>query len=115
MPNQRNNLYVFGIAVLALLCLIVVWPQRPGNYLPGVIPWPGSAGIHIDMIDFHRQGFKLGLDLQGGTYLVLRADTSRVPTGDDVNSRVDGVTRVIEKRINGYGVAESIVQRRGTD
>jgi preprotein translocase subunit SecD len=67
------------------------------------------------MFDFHRQGFRLGLDLQGGTHLVLRADTSKVPAGEDLSSRVEGVGRVIEKRINAYGVAESIVQMRGTD
>src|SRR5439155_13465153 len=53
--------------------------------------------------------------LQGGTQMVLRADTSKVPQGEDVNAAVDGVTNVIERRINAYGVAEPIVQKRGTD
>jgi preprotein translocase subunit SecD len=115
LNSQRNNIFVFLIAVLAILSIIVVWPQNPGNYFPGGGALPGSPGIHIDALDFHRQGFRLGLDLQGGTHIVLRADTTKVPPGEDVNGAVDGVTHVVEKRINAYGVAESIVQRRGTD
>jgi preprotein translocase subunit SecD len=115
LPNQRNNVFVFLIGVLAILSLVVVWPQNPSNYFPSFIPLPRSEGLHIDMFDFHRQGFRLGLDLQGGTHLVLRADTSRVPTGENIEDRVSGVTHVIERRINAYGVAESIVQRRGAD
>ena len=115
MTNQRNNLFIFLIFVLALVSVVIVWPQNPANYLPGAIPWPKSEGIHIDMFDFHRQGFRLGLDLQGGTQMVLKADTTKVPQGEDVNTAVDGVTNVIERRINAYGVAEPIVQKRGTD
>ncbi len=115
MSDQRNNLFIFLVAVLAVACIVVIWPQNPSSYLPGFIPWPRSEGIHLDWADFHRQGFRLGLDLQGGTHLVLRADTSKVPFGSDANQAVDGVTRVIEKRINAFGVAEPIIQRRGAD
>ncbi len=115
MNSRNNNLFILFIGILAVVSLIVVWPQKPESYLPSVLPWPGSDGVHIDVIDFHRQGFRLGLDLQGGTHLVLRADTSKVPPGSDPSAAVDGVTKTIEKRINAYGVAEPIVQRRGAD
>ncbi|MPZ15761.1 MAG: protein translocase subunit SecD [Chloroflexi bacterium] len=113
--SQRNNLFLFFVLVLALSALAVIWPQRPTNYLPSFIPWPSSPGIHIGLFNFHREGFRLGLDLQGGTHMVLQADTARVPPGGDANAAVDGVTRVIEQRINAYGVSEPIVQRRGGD
>lgn len=117
MTERRNNLFLLFVGVLALVSVLVIWPQRPANYLPPILPWPGSAGIHIDVLGFRfdRQGFRLGLDLQGGTHLVLQADTSRVPEGSERSSRVEGVTRIIEKRINAYGVAEAIVQRQGAD
>lgn len=115
MSDQRNNLFLFGLIVLAAICIVVIWPQNPSNYLPGFIPWPRSEGIHIDWIDFHRQGFRLGLDLQGGSHMVLRADTSKAPPGADVNAAVDGVVKVIERRVNPGGVSEAIVQRRGHD
>ena len=65
------------IALLTLLAIFVVWPQKPGNYIPGGDALPGNPGIHIG--NFVRQGAKLGLDLQGGTQLTLQADLSQIP------------------------------------
>ncbi|MBM2811999.1 MAG: protein-export rane protein SecD, preprotein translocase subunit SecD [Chloroflexi bacterium] len=115
LNNQRNSLFIFFTIILAVASIIIDWPQKPSNYLPDIIPWPESQGLHIDIFNFHRQGFRLGLDLQGGTHLLLRADTSKVAPGDDPSSAIDGVLRVIEKRLNAYGVAETIVQKSGTD
>ncbi len=53
--------------------------------------------------------FRLGLDLQGGTHLVYRADVSRVPEGE-VASAMEGVRDVIEHRVNAFGVSEPLVQ-----
>jgi protein-export membrane protein SecD len=47
----------------------------------------------------------LGLDLQGGTHLDYRVDTSKIPTAD-VDKVVSGVREVIERRVNKLGVAE---------
>lgn len=61
------------------------------------------------------QGFKvrvnLGLDLQGGSYLVLEAqDTQTVKATPEA---VDAAMRVIENRIDQLGVVEPTVQRQG--
>lgn len=53
--------------------------------------------------------FKLGLDLNGGSHLVYRADTSKLPSGD-VNGAMEALKNVIESRINAFGVSESVVQ-----
>ncbi|MBI4114923.1 MAG: protein translocase subunit SecD [Candidatus Niyogibacteria bacterium] len=53
--------------------------------------------------------FKLGLDLQGGTHLVYRADTS-VIAGRDADEAMEGLRDVIERRINFFGVTEPLVQ-----
>ena len=55
---------------------------------------------------------RLGLDLRGGTHVVLEAQP---PPGSD---RVDGETLdralvVVERRVNGLGVSEAVVQRQG--
>jgi hypothetical protein len=52
------------ILIIALASLYVVWPQRPGSYIPGGDILPGSSGIHIG--GFDRQGARLGLDLLPG-------------------------------------------------
>jgi preprotein translocase subunit SecD len=53
---------------------------------------------------------RLGLDLQGGTQVLLKAQ--------DPNTSSDTMaiaSQVIERRVNGLGVSEAIVQRSGAD
>jgi preprotein translocase subunit SecD len=113
LTTRQNSLLIFFTLVLAIGALIIVWPQQPSNYLPGDF-WPRSQGLDIPGLG-HRQGFRLGLDLQGGAHLLLQADLSKVPPGVEPGSAVDGVIRVLERRINGLGVSETIVQRSGAD
>src|SRR5919109_405947 len=100
------------IALLTLAAAYVVWPQQPGNYIPGGDALPGSQGVHIG--SFNRQGAKLGLDLQGGSQLTLQADMSQIPA-DQRDNALKGVLNVIERRVNAYGVAEPQIQTRGND
>ena len=53
--------------------------------------------------------FTLGLDLNGGTHLVYKADVSKLPA-NDVNPSMQSLRDVIEKRVNIYGVSEALVQ-----
>ncbi|HEX5690866.1 MAG TPA: protein translocase subunit SecD, partial [Roseiflexaceae bacterium] len=52
---------------------------------------------------------RLGLDLQGGTQVLLKAQ--RVVTTDEMNTALG----VINGRVNGLGVSEAVVQRSGAD
>ncbi len=105
-----------GIVVLFLVALVVIWPGNPGRYIPGGDNLPKGSGVNINIGDFHfdRGPFKLGLDLVGGTHLLLQADMSKVAPADQANA-LSGVINVIERRINAYGVSEPIVQAQGTD
>lgn len=51
--------------------------------------------------------FRFGLDLVGGTELIYRADTSKVP---DVAGAMQSLKEVIERRVNVFGVSEPLVQ-----
>ena len=53
--------------------------------------------------------FKFGLDLAGGTHLVYTADTSKIASGD-VQSTMQSLRDVIERRVNLFGVGEPLVQ-----
>ena len=53
--------------------------------------------------------FKYGLDLQGGTHLMYRADVSGIVDGD-INGALDSLKETIERRINIFGVSEPLVQ-----
>src|ERR1700730_16587974 len=100
------------ILLLTVLAGFVVWPQKPGNYIPGGDALPGNPGI--DLGTFARQGAKLGLDLQGGTHLTLQADTSQI-TDDQRANPMKGMVNVIQKRVNAYGVAEAEIQTSATE
>ncbi|MGF1492334.1 MAG: protein translocase subunit SecD [Microcoleaceae cyanobacterium] len=57
---------------------------------------------------------QLGLDLQGGSQLTIQLKTSEeVQTIDTLT--LEAVQRVIENRVNGLGVSESVVQTIGND
>lgn len=55
-------------------------------------------------------GLTLGLDLQGGTLLIYRADEA-----DVTDEQIEGVVDVIDRRINAFGVAEPLLQRSGSN
>ncbi len=57
---------------------------------------------------FLNKDFSLGLDLSGGSHLIYVADTSAL-LDRDVNSSMEALRDVIERRINLFGVGESIV------
>jgi len=53
--------------------------------------------------------YRLGLDLQGGTHLLYRADFSNFK-GASRREAMDGLRDVIERRVNLFGVTEPVVQ-----
>ncbi|HXG42546.1 MAG TPA: protein translocase subunit SecD [Dehalococcoidia bacterium] len=101
-------LFVLGLTAFAV---VVVWPGDPTRYLPDIIPWPRGQGLKIG--DFDRQAMRLGLDLKGGTYVLLEADVTALPPGTDIDQAMEGVKQVIEQRVNAFGVAETEIQREG--
>lgn len=68
------------------------------------------SGPDIALGNFTREvKVHLGLDLQGGTQLVYKADLSQVDPGEH-NEALEGVRDVIERRVNAFGVSEPVVQ-----
>jgi preprotein translocase subunit SecD len=110
------------IVLVAAFSLVTMWPSEPWHYLPSFIPWPEGQGIKIPFFKFDgtevkgatldRRAMTLGLDLKGGTRLVLEPDLSNSP---DINldDALDNASQIIERRINEFGVAESEIQRQG--
>ena len=56
----------------------------------------------------------LGLDLQGGMYLILKVDTSNLPEKQKADA-VDRALEIIRNRIDEFGVKEPIVADAGQD
>jgi preprotein translocase subunit SecD len=98
--RERNTALLAGIFILTL---VLVWIDLPDN--PGIhIHW---GFINIDKnIRVHQ-----GLDLQGGLQVLLEAD---VPAGMEIDSEaIDTAKVIVENRVNGLGVTEPLVQKRG--
>ena len=56
---------------------------------------------------------KQGLDLQGGTHVVLQAvETPEAKIDDDALNRT---VKIIERRVNELGLTEPVIQRQGKD
>ncbi|GIW07841.1 MAG: protein translocase subunit SecD [Dehalococcoidia bacterium] len=115
MRRANWPLLVF-ILLLTGVSLWFIWPQKPSNYLPGFIPWPESKGVRIQIgnTTFERVGQRLGLDLQGGTHIVLQADLSKLPA-DQRQDAMTSLVRNIERRVNAYGVSEPVITQQGED
>lgn len=113
MRNPVNPVLLAFILVLTAVAVVIVWPSDPDRYLPDFIPWPKGQGLTIGGLD--RETMRLGLDLKGGTYVLLEGDTSALPPGSSVDDAMKGVQDIVERRVNAFGVAESEIQREGSN
>ncbi len=65
--------------------------------------------VGIGFATYKVSNFKLGLDLNGGTHLVYKADVSNIPKSE-VSVSMDALRDIIERRVNIFGVGEPVVQ-----
>ncbi|MBT5775117.1 MAG: protein translocase subunit SecD [Dehalococcoidia bacterium] len=100
------------VAVLTAAALYVVWPSQPNDFLPSGVPWPSGNGLTIG--SFERDTMRLGLDLQGGTRLLLRASPPEDFDGN-IDDALEGTVRVLRKRVDATGVAEAEITKQGSD
>lgn len=82
---------VLVIAVI-LISLYMIWPDNPGLFGRPVV-------------------LRLGLDIQGGVRVLMRAEQSEGLDTEKMNE----VKRVIDRRVNALGVAEPVVQVAGAN
>ena len=99
--SRRNLVLLGGIIILAAVAIWVDLPTNPGIH------------IHLGPIQIDRE-IKVheGLDLQGGMQVLLEAD---LPLDEPVDRQAVAATRgIIEKRVDGLGVSEPLIQLQGT-
>ncbi|MDQ3044668.1 MAG: protein translocase subunit SecD [Chloroflexota bacterium] len=87
-------------AFIAVLTLLAGWVALPGESL--------------DINGYKsRHPVRQGLDLRGGLQVLLEA---RPPSGQNVDSAtLEGTRDTIERRVNGLGVSEPLIQTRGNN
>ena len=111
MRNRWNLALLAFVVALTVFSIVVVWPGYPKRYLPDFIEWPQGQGLNI--LGLERKEMRLGLDLKGGTFVLLEADLSGLPRGTDVDDAMEGAKEIIERRVNAFGVAETEITREG--
>ncbi|HLW48896.1 MAG TPA: protein translocase subunit SecD [bacterium] len=95
-----NPVRLAGVIVIALAAFLIAFqPIR----LQGSVPVLQAPQPHLN----------LGLDLQGGSHIVLQAE----PTAQTqvTNDSMDGVLKIIRNRVDQLGVAEPAITRQGTN
>lgn len=60
------------------------------------------------------QTINLGLDLQGGTQLLLQVDLEKIPQENRVDA-TERVVKIIRTRIDEFGVKEPVISKQGKD
>ena len=108
--NQKIKFY--SIFVVLAVSLWLLWPSYRyfGKSKPELESLRKSDGkAYNRLLD---KSLSLGLDLQGGTYLVLEVDLEGVPEekrADTVNQAI----KVIRNRVDQFGVAEPSITKQG--
>ncbi len=110
-PRGRLRQFLFLIAVLVLGGLFVV---GGGYYNQGVDWLAERTGDSIVLPKTQTIPFSLGLDLQGGTHLVYKADMSDIPPEQE-EAAIRGVRDVIERRVDVFGVSEPSIRTVQTE
>ena len=97
----RNFKGIFFVIVLVILGLVTL-------LIPQINIGSFSRGESDSLL-----GLKLGLDLQGGTHLVYKfiSEEDQPITPEDI----EGVKKIVEKRVNEFGVSEPNVQLLGNN
>ena len=90
------------------------------NDLQKYFPFIGAQNqVHPNLFILNRLQrdaagkIKLGLDLQGGTSFLVEMDTSKLSNTNETGSALSQAIEVLRKRIDVFGVAESIIQSAG--
>jgi protein-export SecD/SecF family membrane protein len=102
--KSKIRLIVLGIFILFVLAGSLDYPiiwDKAANWISS------HAGINIP--EFYKKPFRLGLDLQGGTHLVYEANLVGIEENER-DSSMEGIRDLIERRVNLFGVAEPLVQ-----
>ncbi|MFH1280634.1 MAG: protein translocase subunit SecD [Candidatus Beckwithbacteria bacterium] len=94
---KTNTNRFFLITLLCLICLYLNLLSAPIN-------------LRLGSSEFKRDlTLKKGLDLQGGTHLVLETDMSSIEEPDRITA-LESAKEIIIRRVDLYGVSESIVK-----
>ncbi|RKZ02157.1 MAG: protein translocase subunit SecD [Candidatus Hydrothermota bacterium] len=68
-----------------------------------------------ELLSLRKKAINLGLDLQGGMYLMLEIDKTKLPPDEDLNRAVERAIEIIRNRVDQWGVFEPSIQKLKDD
>ncbi|HET7375665.1 MAG TPA: hypothetical protein VFK30_03090, partial [Anaerolineae bacterium] len=92
--SQRNRNWTIIIVLLVIVATYIALPST----------------TTLPLID-RNVSIRQGLDLSGGSQVLLQAADCTDPS---ISDRLDNARQIIERRVNGLGVSEPLVQIQGT-
>lgn len=85
--------------------------MRKQEFLKLIVCVAAIIGSFVAFVQPLANSIRQGLDLQGGTHVVLEAEaTPEAPVNNDAMERV---VNIMEKRVNELGLTEPMIQRQG--
>ena len=102
--------------IIGLIAILAVWVDIPKHQVSFPFDYPGIS-VNLGPIKYQQEiKTHLGLDLQGGTQLVVRLETEKLQNKNLSITDLNQQTRnVIDRRINQLGVSEPVIQSLGED
>ncbi len=112
----KRKIFWFIVALTIVVGIVDLPKDYPLKFHLGKINF--DRVISSPQINFNIGNFAInknidiqyGLDLAGGTHLVLEADMSKVAKADKVKA-YDSAKNIVERRINLYGLSEPSIQQ----
>src|SRR5438309_8446178 len=107
-----NRLFPWAVALIAVFAVFIDIPKHQVSFpfnCPGICLRIGGFSVNQE-IKTH-----LGLDLQGGTLLFKQKTAYEIPAGQSITDYNERARKVIDRRINGLGVSEPVIQAIGED
>ncbi|MDD3065462.1 MAG: protein translocase subunit SecD [Endomicrobiaceae bacterium] len=102
----------FRFVVTALLIIL------SGYFLFPTFEWSKMSDEEKAMAEKSKdpilgKSLKLGLDLKGGTHLLLEVDASKLDEKTTIKDAVDRAVEVMRNRIDQFGVSEPLITKQG--
>src|ERR1035437_5871607 len=107
---RKNPRYLLWLIIgLTILALFINLPKFSNIHFAGKTFNFNPNSIFSALKINKTLEFREGLDLKGGTSLVLRADMKNIASAQK-NDALNSAKTVIENRVNLFGVSEPLVQ-----
>ncbi|HVC08669.1 MAG TPA: protein translocase subunit SecD [Elusimicrobiota bacterium] len=108
MNNKKLQMKWGAVGLVSVLAVFLLYPT---------INWYSTPKAERAQMDaYHMRPhwlLNLGLDLKGGTSLLMELDVSKLPPGADLKDAVQRAIEIIRNRVDQFGVTEPLIARQG--